>query len=107
MEAPKVIHNHTDQKSDAAREDVERTSFFGTLRERRKTLDPSPRIRCGAWQQEICAARSLGKRVFCDKIKIATKLHELHYFGDFMEFKMLIHSLVLKLPTCGHSVMFT
>ena len=49
-------------------------------------LDPGPRIRCGAWLREICAARSLGKRVFCDKIKIATKERKLHYFGKFMEF---------------------
>jgi len=35
--------------------------------------DPGPRIRCGAWRQETCAARSLGKRVFRDKVKIATK----------------------------------
>ena len=45
---------------------------------------PGPRIRCGAWRQEICAARSLGKRVFRDKIKIATKARKLHYFGKFM-----------------------
>ena len=68
---------------------------------------PGPRIRRGAWQQEICAARSLGKRVFRDKIKIATKTRKLHYFGKFMEFMMLLHSLVLKLPICGHSVIFT
>ena len=43
-------------------------------------LVPGPRIRCGAWRQEICAARSLGKRVFRDKIKIATKARKLHYF---------------------------
>ena len=45
---------------------------------------PGPRIRCGAWRQEICAARSLGKREFRDKIKIATKARKLHYFGKFM-----------------------
>ena len=31
-------------------------------------------------KQEICAARSLGKRVFRDKVKIATKARKLHYF---------------------------
>ena len=70
-------------------------------------IRPGPRIRCGAWRQEICAARSLGKRVFRDKIKIATKARKLHYFGKFMEFMMLFHSLVLKLATSGHIVMFT
>ena len=45
---------------------------------------PGPRIRRGAWRQEIYAARSLGKRVFRDKIKIATKARKLHYFGKFM-----------------------
>ena len=68
---------------------------------------PGPRIRRGAWRQEICAARSLGKRVFCDNIKIATNARKLHCFGKFAEFMMLLNSLVLKLPTCGHSVMFT
>ena len=68
---------------------------------------PGPRIRCGAWLQEICSARSLGKRVFLDEIKIATKMSKLHYFGNFLEFVMLFHSLVLKLQTCGHSVMLT
>ena len=48
------------------------------------TWQPGPRIRCGAWRQETCAARSLGKRVFRDKIKIATKARKLHYFGKFM-----------------------
>ena len=68
---------------------------------------PGPRIRCGAWLQEICSAWSLGKRVFLDEIKIATKMRKLHYFGNFLEFVMLFHSLVLKLQTCGHSVMLT
>ena len=78
-----------------------------TVFKRLYTLYPGPRIRRGAWRQEIYAARSLGKRVFRDKIKIATKARKLHYFGKFVEFMMLLHSLVLKLPICGHSVMFT
>ena len=54
---------------------------------------PGPRIRCGAWLQEVCAARSLGKRVFRDKIKFATKERKLHYFGKFMEFMTLPRGL--------------
>ena len=67
---------------------------------------PGPKFRRKAWQwqQEICAARSLGKPVFRDKNKIATKARKLHYFGKFMEFMMLLHSLVLKIPTLRHSV---
>ena len=56
---------------------------------------PGPRIRYGAWRQEICAARSLGKRVFRDKIKIATKERKLHYFVKFMEFMTLLMGTVL------------
>ena len=58
--------------------------FFYRFSHRKASLSPGPRIRCGAWRQEICAARSLGKRVFRDKIKIATKARKLHYFGKFM-----------------------
>ena len=81
--------------------------FAHSFKEMRCPPIPGPRIRRGAWRQEICAARSLGKRVFCDNIKIATNARKLHCFGKFAEFMMLLNSLVLKLPTCGHSVMFT
>ena len=52
--------------------------------------EPGPRIRLGAWRQEISAARSLGKRVFRDKIKIVIKERKLHYFGKFMDFMTLL-----------------
>ena len=69
------------------------TPVYTQIREGGGRSAPGPRIRCGAWLREVCAARSLGKRVFRDKIKIATKDRKLHY-GIYD-------------ASYGHSVMFT